>query len=213
MGVVERINLRAVTCVLGGRTVLKRINVEFEAGTISFVEGPNGAGKSSLLGVIGGGLRPIAGEVSYWPAPGSIECLREELGWLGHESRVYRDLTSRENVELAARLSGVDPEAGWARVSERLGVGAVAEQPVATLSRGQRQRVALARALVHEPSVVLLDEPVTGLDADGVQCVERLLVEEKRRGAIVIVVNHSPGAAERVGARRIRLEAGRLSVA
>lgn len=213
MRAVQHIDVRAVTCVLGGRTVLRKVSARFDGGTITFVEGPNGAGKSTLLGIIGTLIHPTSGAVAYEPSAESPEEIRARLGWLGHEARVYRDLTSRENVDLAARLFGVDPVRGWTRVAEELGIEALADQTVATLSRGQRQRVALARALVHEPSVLLLDEPVTGLDADGFERVERLLLKERDRGAIVIVVNHTPEAADRVGARRIRLERGRLSKA
>jgi heme exporter protein A len=211
MRTLERVDVRAVTCVLGGRTILKRVSAEFLGGTITFVEGPNGAGKSTLLAVIGTVLQPTSGEVVYSPDAQTSEAVREQLGWLGHDARVYRDLTSRENIELASRLCGVDPETSWSRVAERLGIAPFADQLVATLSRGQRQRIALARALVHEPSIVLLDEPVTGLDADGSERVEHLLVEERDRGAIVIVVSHVQGAADRVGARRVRLERGRLT--
>jgi heme exporter protein A len=211
MRAVERIEVRAVTCILGGRTVLRRVSARFDRGTITFVEGSNGAGKSTLLGVIGTLLRPTSGFVAYEPLPESPEDIRSQLGWLGHDARVYRDLTSRENVDLAARLSGIDPVKGWARVASRLGIEALADQAVATLSRGQKQRVALARALVHEPSLVLLDEPATGLDVDGSERVERLLVEERDRGAIVIVVSHAAGAAERVSGRRLKLDRGRLN--
>lgn len=207
---IERIDVRAVTCVLGGRTVLRRVNATFDRGTLTFVEGPNGAGKSTLLAVIGTLLRPTSGAVAYLPDEESPEALRAQLGWLGHDARVYRDLTSRENVALAAELCGVDPNDAWVRVARRLGVGSLAEERVSTLSRGQRQRVALARALVHEPSVLLLDEPGTGLDAEGSERLERLMLEERDRGAIVIVVNHAVGAAERLGGRRLRIERGRV---
>jgi heme exporter protein A len=211
MRAVEHIDVRAVTCVLGGRTVLRRVSARFDRGTITFVEGSNGAGKSTFLGVIGTLLRPTSGLVEYAPAPESPEEIRAQLGWLGHDARVYRDLTSRENVELAAELSGIDPGKAWSRVAARLDIETLADQSVATLSRGQKQRVALARALVHEPSLLLLDEPATGLDADGSERVERLLLEERDRGAIVIVVSHAAGAADRVSGRRLKLDRGRLS--
>jgi heme exporter protein A len=210
MRAVERIDVRAVTCVLGGRTVLRRVSAVFERGTITFVEGPNGAGKSTLLGVIGTLMRPTSGSVDYSPSPESDEEVRAELGWLGHDARVYRELTSRENVALAARLAGIDPVEGWKRAVRRLGIDGLADQAVSTLSRGQRQRIALARAFVHEPSVLLLDEPATGLDTDGSERVERFLVEERDRGAIVVVVSHSPDAADRVRGRRLKLDRGKL---
>jgi len=186
------------------------VSARFDGGSITCVEGPNGAGKSTLLGVTGTLVRPSSGEVFYGPHGEPPEVARQELGWMSHEGRTYRDLTGRENVALAARLQGVDPVAGYRRVSEKLGLAAFADQPVSTLSRGQRQRIALGRALVHEPSLLLLDEPLTGLDAESAERVERLLVEERERGAIIVVVNHVSGFADRLGAKRLRLERGRV---
>jgi heme exporter protein A len=132
------------------------------------------------------------------------------MGWLGHETRTYRDLTVRENVQLAARLHGVEPEGAFSRIAESLALTPFADQLMGTLSRGQKQRAALARVLVHAPSVVLLDEPLTGLDSDSVERCARLLSDERDRGAILVVVSHTPGFPERVGGRILRMEAGRV---
>jgi ABC-type multidrug transport system ATPase subunit len=186
------------------------VTTRFDAGTITFIEGPNGAGKSTLLAVLGMTVAPTAGTVHYSPLGEDPDGIREELGWLAHESRTYRDLSGRENIEVAAKLRGLDGDEGFARVAKELGLEDFAEQPVGTLSRGQRQRVALGRVLVHEPSVLLLDEPLTGLDAESVERVARLLDRQRARGAIVVVVSHVLGFPERIGARRIRLERGRI---
>jgi ABC-type multidrug transport system ATPase subunit len=191
--------------------VLRGVSARFEQGTITFIEGPNGAGKSTLLAIMAAGLEPTAGSVSYAPLGGSRSLVRAELGWLAHESRAYRDLTTRENVELAARLHGIDPDLGFSRASEALGLGPFSEQAFGTLSRGQRQRVALARVLVHTPSLLLLDEPLTGLDSESMERVAALLIRERERGSVVIVVSHVEGFPERVNGRRLRLEAGRIA--
>jgi heme exporter protein A len=208
---VEAVEVRGVTRLFRGRPVLRAVSARFEQGTITFIEGPNGAGKSTLLAIMATGLEPSAGSVVYPPLGESRRAIRAELGWLAHESRAYRDLTARENVELAARLHGVDPEAGFVRVAEALGLRPFENQAFATLSRGQRQRVAIARVLVHQPSVLLLDEPLTGLDSESTERVRSLLVAERDRGSVVIVVSHVEGFPERVNGRRVRLEAGRLT--
>jgi heme exporter protein A len=190
--------------------VLRGVTTRFERGTVTFVEGPNGAGKSTLLGVLGTALSPTSGTVRFEPIGDSVEDVRRELGWLSHEGRMYRELTGRENIELAARLQGVASTSAFAGVSSRLGLDDFADQPVATLSRGQRQRVALARALVHEPSLLLLDEPLTGLDVESADRLAKVISEERTRGSIVIVVSHTTGFPERIGGRRIRLERGRI---
>ncbi|HVU03343.1 MAG TPA: ABC transporter ATP-binding protein [Polyangiaceae bacterium] len=186
------------------------MSTRFERGTVTFVEGPNGAGKSTLLAILAAGLAPSSGSVTFSPLGASPSAFRREVGWLTHEPRTYRDLTARENVVLAARLRGVDPEAAFARVSAVLALDAFAGQSVGTLSRGQKQRVALARVLVHEPSVLLLDEPLTGLDVESVRRCAELFVSERTRGAIVVIVSHVEGFPERVQGARIRLEKGRI---
>jgi heme exporter protein A len=190
--------------------VLRGVTTRFERGTVTFVEGPNGAGKSTLLGVVGTTLSPTSGTVRFEPLGDSLEAVRRELGWLSHEGRMYRELTGRENVELAARLQGESSVDAFSVVASRLGLEDFADQPVATLSRGQRQRVALARVLVHRPSLLLLDEPLTGLDAESAERLASVIGEERSNGTIVVVVSHTAGFPERVGGRRIRLERGRI---
>jgi heme exporter protein A len=207
---IEAVDVRGVSRAFGGRPVLRGVTTRFERGTVTFVEGPNGAGKSTLLGVIGTALAPTSGSVRYEPIGDAVEEVRRELGWLSHDGRMYRELTGRENVELAARLHGEDAHLAFAAVAGRLGVDEFADQPVATLSRGQRQRVALARALVHRPSLLLLDEPLTGLDADSATRLAAVITEERANGNIVVVVSHTEGFPERVGGRRLRLERGRI---
>ena len=211
MARVEVVEVRGVTRVFRGRPVLRGVSTRFERGSITFIEGPNGAGKSTLLAILATGLEPSGGSVVYAPLGESRRAIRAELGWLAHESRGYRELTARENVELAARLHGVSVDQGFARMEAALGLRPFAEQAFSVLSRGQRQRVAIARAIVHQPSVLLLDEPLTGLDAESMDRVASLLMAERARGSVVIVVNHVEGFPERVNGRRLRLEAGRIA--
>lgn len=197
-----------MTRTFGSTLALRGVTASFPAGQITVLEGPNGAGKSTLLGILGTLIQPSSGRVSYPPFTGAVE-VRGQLGWLAHDSHCYRELSGRENVALAAALHGCSPDRVGASL-ERVGALPFADRPVATLSRGQRQRVALARALVHQPSLLLLDEPSSGLDAGSVERLLDLVREERDRGAIVVMVSHSRGIAERVADRIVRLEAGRV---
>jgi heme exporter protein A len=135
--------------------------------------------------------------------------VRGEIGWLSHETHCYPDLTPRANLRFTASLYGAT-EAASEAAARRFGVEAFADRVFRRLSRGQRQRVALARAVVHAPSLLLLDEPTNGLDTDGVERLVVALREEAQRGCIVVLVTHDAALAERVAARRLHLERGRL---
>lgn len=203
--------VRSVTRLFGATPALRGVSARFEAGSLTFLEGPNGAGKSTLLAVVGTVLRPTSGDVAYEPLGDDVEQARAHIGWVAHDSQCYRELSGRQNVELAARLRGVDPGEAWRVASARVNAQGFGDRPFSTLSRGQRQRIALGRALVHEPSVLLLDEPFTGLDPASAEQLERVLVEERDRGGIVLVVNHAPGLAARLSANVLRLVAGRIA--
>ncbi len=212
MSRIERIDVRGVTRTFGANAVLRGVDVSFEAGTLTLLEGPNGAGKSTLLALLGTVLQPTSGEILYPPLGADPLEIRRHLGWVAHESHCYRELSVRQNIEFAARVHGLSPSEAWQRVCERVDVQALAERRIGTLSRGQRQRAALARALTHEPSVLLLDEPWTGLDRRSAQELDRTLSSERERGTLIVVVHHGDDVAERLGARRVRLERGRVSV-
>jgi heme exporter protein A len=207
---IVRIEVRGVSRLYGNTAALRGVSAVFEPGPVTFIEGPNGAGKSTLLGVIGTLIRPTAGTVEYAPLGQERLSIRRQIGWVAHDARCYRELTARQNIELTARLYGIPVADAWAKVSRRVGAENLADRPVGTLSRGQRQRVALARALVHEPSVLLLDEPLSGLDVGAVQSTERIVLEEAGRGTIVIVVSHDAGITERFNGRKLALVAGRI---
>lgn len=182
----------------------------FEAGRVAMVLGPNGSGKSTLLALVGTLARPSSGRVSHGALGRSRDEVRATLGWVGHDSLCYADLTGRENIELAARLHGRDAVLAFEAARERFELGAFVERPFRTYSRGQRQRVALARALVHAPGLLLLDEPTTGLDANGVARLRDVVREEAARGAVVLVVTHDEAFAASVGTDRFVLERGRI---
>ena len=199
-----------VTRRFGASWVLRGVNGKFAPGSITVVEGANGAGKSTLIAIVGGLLEPSAGSVSWEPSGVRVADLRQDVGWVGHESCCYRELTAYENVALVGRLHGLSSEDlvdGLARV----GALGIKDCRVGTMSRGQKQRVALARAIVHRPRLLLLDEPFTGLDVGGIRDLEAVLLAEQARGAILLVVSHDATLSARLGAQTLRIERGRVA--
>lgn len=202
-----RVSVSNVSKAFGPVRALVNVSASFDAGIVTILEGPNGSGKTTLLSILGTLVRPTSGEVDYGTLGGAREDVRTRLGWLGHELLVYADLSGKENIALAAKLHGVDPTEAYRRAQDRFGIGAFGDRPVRTYSRGQRQRIALARALLHDPLLLLLDEPTTGLDSTGVALLETIVRDEAARGAIVVVVTHDAEFA--TDAHRVRLERGR----
>jgi heme exporter protein A len=205
-----RVALRNVTKTYGPVRALVGVTCRFEQGRVTVVRGPNGSGKSTLLSIVGTLSLATSGQVDHGSLGRRRAQVRRSLGWLGHESLCYPDLTGRQNIELAARLHGCDAADALARAVERFDLGAFAGRPVRTYSRGQRQRVALARALVHEPKLLLLDEPTTGLDAVATERLTAVVKQEALRGAIVVVVTHDPGFGAAVADATVVLERGRV---
>jgi heme exporter protein A len=205
-----RVELRTVTKTYGPVRALIGVTATFEAGEVSMVLGPNGSGKSTLLSIVGTLTRPTSGKVSHGALGRTRADVRTSLGWVGHDSLCYGDLTGRENIELAARLNGLAPVEAFEAARARFELGTFAERPFRTYSRGQRQSVALARALVHAPRLLLLDEPTTGLDAASVVRLLKVVRAEAERGAVVLVVTHDERFAADAGDIRIVLDRGRV---
>jgi heme ABC exporter ATP-binding subunit CcmA len=205
-GVIE---LRNVTKTYGPVRALVGLTCRIELGRVTTIRGPNGSGKSTLLAILGMLARPTSGRIDHGPLGRTRAQVRRTLGWLGHETLCYPDLSGRENIELAARLHGRDAQQAFTHAAERFDLGAFAARPLRTYSRGQKQRVALARALVHEPRLLLLDEPTSGLDAATTERLAGVVREEAAAGATVVVVTHDSGFAEVIGGSVVALERGR----
>ena len=207
------VQLRSVTKTYGPVRALVGVSALFEPGRVSVVTGPNGSGKSTLLALVGTLARVTSGQVDHGELGRTRAAIRATLGWVGHDSLCYPELTGRENVELAARLHGCDPREAFERVASRFELGAYAERPVRTYSRGQRQRLSLARALVHRPKLLLLDEPTTGLDAVSMERLCDVVREEAKAGAVVVVVTHDAPFGAAIADARVVLERGRVAAA
>ena len=176
----------------GGRVAVSDVSLSLDAGDCLALFGPNGAGKTTLLRMLAGLLRPTdgTGSVAGVALPGGA-ALRAAIGYISHSSMLYGALSARENVELTARLVGVrDPRAQAERALERMEMGERADTPVRLLSRGMQQRVSIARATVHDPCVVLLDEPFTGLDDSGSAVLGAHLAALRAAGTTMVLVTH-----------------------
>ena len=187
------IEVESLTRRFGARRAVDDVSFALERGDCLALFGPNGAGKTTLLRVLAGLLRPTSGTARLGGVslPGGPE-VRASVGIISHHSMLYDALTARENVAFAARLYGVPtPLVSTERALARLRVLDRADSPVRALSRGLRQRVSIARAVVHEPLVVLLDEPFTGLDAVGAAALGATLRELRASGATLVLVTHN----------------------
>ena len=169
------------------KRVFDKVDVLLDAGGFLLVTGPNGSGKTTLLRVLAGLAAPTGGELQL-PA-------RELIGYLGHEPLVYRELTPLENLQLFGRLYRI-PERGEriGMLLERFGLWEVRHQRVGTFSRGMQQRLGLCRVLLHEPELLVLDEPFNALDAAGSELLDAMLLELRDRA--LVVATHDPERVE-----------------
>jgi heme exporter protein A len=186
------IELDALVRRYGEREALSDVSLSLAAGQTLVVFGPNGAGKTTLLRVLSTLLRPHSGriEVLGCTLPGDAWRVRGRIGLLAHEPLLYRELTPRENLRYHARLHGVASH----RVEQLLaavGIDTRADEPLRTLSRGMVQRVAVARAVLHDPPLLLLDEPRANLDPAAVTLVDPLI--GRSCGRTRVISSHDPG--------------------
>jgi heme ABC exporter ATP-binding subunit CcmA len=201
-----RVELRGLGHAYGGRVVLAGVDRVLEPGRSLGLLGPNGSGKSTLLRCVAGLLRPRAGSVLV---DGQESCElppaeRARVAYAGHRPLLWGGLSARENLVLSAGLYGLGPEAADAAL-ELAGLAEAAERPAAALSQGQRQRLALARALLPAPSLLVLDEPHSGLDEASGARLDALLAEA--RGQVTIVLaTHERSRAELLCDELLHLE-------
>jgi heme exporter protein A len=184
---------------------LDRVSFSVPAGSTLAVFGPNGAGKTTLLKVLATLLRPHDGSVKVLGCdlPGEAWKLRGQVGYLGHEPALYRSLSARENLVFAARLHGVD-EARVDELLEAVGLARRAGDPVQEFSRGMRQRIAAARTVLHEPQVLLLDEPWSAIDPHAISLLEPLIGRASGLTRILVTHDVARGQAEADYAMAIR---------
>jgi ABC-type multidrug transport system ATPase subunit len=192
------IRARRVARRFGDKRALEPVDFELPRGGFLVVTGPNGSGKTTLLRLCTGLLIPTAGELE-------IDADRGQIGYLAHEPLVYRELTALENLDLYGRLYRVpERRERIGMLLERFGLWEARGERTGAYSRGMLQRLALCRTLLHDPVLLILDEPANALDTEGEQLLEREL-EELRRERTVLVASHSPERLERFATASLAL--------
>jgi heme ABC exporter ATP-binding subunit CcmA len=182
----------------GEKRVLRGVDFDVPRGGFALVTGPNGSGKTTLLRLCAGLALPSEGELD-------VQAERGEIGYLAHEPLVYRELTALENLDLYGRLYGVrERRERIGMLLERFGLWDARAERVASYSRGMTQRLALCRVLLHEPELLVLDEPYTALDAQGAELLDAQLAELHRQRTFV-VSTHDPARVERFATTRLAL--------
>ena len=197
------------------RLAVDALDLTVRAGEFYALVGPNGAGKTTTLRMVAGLLRPDAGSVAIFGTDALTEAVaaKQVMAWVSDEPMIYDKLTPLEYLEFVAGLWGIDPKTSQASAHEllvSLGLGAHLHERCEGFSKGMRQKVALAGALVHDPRLIILDEPLTGLDAVSARHVKGLLGERVRAGCTVIMTTHILEVAERMADRIGVIAAGRL---
>jgi ABC-type multidrug transport system ATPase subunit len=196
-----------------GSTIgLNRIDLDIPTGSTTAILGPNGAGKSTLLRLIAGLARPSGGSLEVSGKPAHHRTARALVGFIGHATGLYPELTARENLIFAARLRGVTD--AKTRIEEQLaeaGLTRAADRRTGDFSRGMAQRLSIAVGLIDEPEIVLLDEPFTGLDrAASDRLVERLM-GLRQRDRTLVLVSHDVALAARLADAAVVLRRGRIA--
>jgi heme exporter protein A len=180
----------------GAKHVIRDLDLDVDCGSFLLLTGPNGSGKTTLLRLIAGLLVPTAGELD-------VDAARERIGFLGHEPLVYRELTALENLDLYGRLYRVpERRERMGMLLERFGLWEARNQRADSFSRGMLQRLALCRTLLHEPELLVLDEPYSALDEEGAALLDRELGELRANGTFV-VSTHDPARLERFATQRL----------
>jgi heme exporter protein A len=198
----------------GLKPVLRGVDFEVQPGEFVALLGPNGAGKTTFLRILASLSRPSLGEVSIagYRLPNEAAQVRARLGVVSHLPLLYGDLTAEENLRFYGRMYGLtDLEQRIAEVLEMVGLEARRRDLVRTFSRGMQQRLAIGRAVLHDPDVVLFDEPYTGLDQDASSMLDEVLKTVAAKGRTVVMTSHDLARAEDLATRFDILSRGVIS--
>jgi len=195
-----------------GRLILDTTDLSIARGQIVAVLGANGAGKTTLLRCLAGLLRPATGEVRWLgQLPQNNTALRRSIGMVAHQDWLYGELTPRQNMLFSARMYGVaNAKARTEELLSEAGLLQYANKAADRLSHGMRRRVSVCRAMVHDPPILLFDEPFSGLDDQGQSWLQGLLAQLRSRSRAICLTTHAPDQVLCVSDRLVRLEKGKL---
>lgn len=210
------IELHQLTKTFGLQFALREVSAEIERGVTTALLGANGSGKTTLLRILTALSSPTKGKVLIggWSLPKEANRVRAQIGFVGHLPLVYEELSAEENLTFFGGLYGVSKSDLAERVPallDRVGLGKRARDRAGTFSRGMLQRLSLARCMAHDPAILLLDEPYTGLDARGMTMLDGLLREWRGAGKTIVITLHDIAHAAQVAQRALILRAGRLA--
>lgn len=197
----------------GPKTVLKDLNFDVKQGEFVALLGPNGAGKTTLLRVLSSLSRPARGEVQIagFQLPGQASQVRDRLGVLSHQPLLYGDLTAEENLWFFGRMYDIDHlQDRSSQVLELVGLSKRRKDLVRTFSRGMQQRLAIGRAVLHQPQVMLFDEPHTGLDQDACAMLDAIMREIASQGRTVVMTSHDLSRAADLATRFDVISRGKI---
>lgn len=207
------IQTKNIIKAIGERVILRGVNIHIKQGETVAILGPNGAGKSTWLKIVAGLVKTTEGDIfidGKQLKKDEYE-LKEKIGYLGHLSFLYDHLTPVENLRFFAKLYGVkEPNEKIKELIDEVGLTFYRNEPVRSFSRGMLQRLAIARAILHEPKILLLDEPHTGLDQQAVNILNKVILRLKEQGVTTVMITHDFHQVIATCDRAIVLNSGRV---
>ncbi|MCY3915669.1 MAG: heme ABC exporter ATP-binding protein CcmA [Chloroflexi bacterium] len=211
-----RIEAENLSKAYGGMPVLRGISFRVRQGEFVALLGANGSGKSTLLRLLSGLSKPTAGAVRIggWEMPGEAMAVRAQIGLVAHQPLLYENLTARENLDFFGKLYGIEREEREGRIKcllRTVGLGKRADSLVRTFSRGMKQRLSIARASLHQPDVLLLDEPYSGLDQASIERLDEMLSAGLGAGRAIIMSTHQLERVPQTAGRALVLSRGRIT--
>ncbi len=207
------IQIHELVKAFGLMPVLRKLDLGIERGESVALLGPNGSGKSTLLRLLSGLSKPTGGTISVggWELPREAAAVRAQIGMVSHKPLLYENLNARENLRFFARLYNLPAANREQRIDlllERVGLARRAGDLIRTYSRGMQQRLSIARAMLHDPEVLLFDEPYTGLDQAASAMLDEIALETRANGRTLIMATHELDRAVRLASRAVILSRG-----